>query len=65
MARGFCAVSMFKKAPVASPAEQVAEQTSRMGGTSIKDLAAVLNPSTTQSLDIGQHSWNCIYGMQV
>ena len=57
--RLLCSQYVQEGAPVASPAEQVAEQTVRMGGISIKDLAAVLNPSTTKSLDLGQHSWSC------
>ncbi|DBA87577.1 TPA: LisH domain-containing protein armc9, variant 2 [Trebouxia sp. C0004] len=48
-----CCQYIQEGAPVAQPAEQVAEQTMRIGGISIKDLAAVLNPSTTHSLDIG------------
>lgn len=54
-----CSQYVQEGAPVASPAEQVAEQTKRMSGISIKELSAVLNPSTTKSLDIGQHSWSC------
>ena len=52
--RLLCSQYVQEGARVASPVEQVAEQTVRMSGVSIRNMAAVLNPSTTQSLDIGQ-----------
>ena len=53
--RLLCSLYVQDGAPVASPTEQMSEQTTRMGGTSIKEVSAVLNTFTTKSLDIGQH----------
>ncbi|DBA71406.1 TPA: LisH domain-containing protein armc9 [Trebouxia sp. C0005] len=47
-----CSQYVQEGAPDALPAEQVAEQTKKMGGISIRQSSAVLNPSITRSLNI-------------
>lgn len=54
-----CSQYVQEGAPDALPAEQVAEQTKKMGGISIRQSSAVLNPSITRSLNIGQHICSC------